>query len=98
MQQPVLKAQVNPVIRFREPEDQEAIDQIMVSTFGAVRTERSVWNFQAEKDVEELSFIAELDGRIVGGTAFLGNLNGWQIPAFIGTISRGASLAGLRCG
>lgn len=73
MQQPVLKAQVNPVIRFREPEDQEAIEQIMVATFGAVRTERSVWKLRLKEDVEELSFIAELDGRIVGALRF------WEI-------------------
>lgn len=66
----VFKAQVNPVIRFREAGDEDAIDKLMVATFGAVRTDRSVWNLRLNEDVDELAFIAELDGKIVGSLRF----------------------------
>lgn len=87
MQQPVLKAQVNPVIRFREPDDKAAIDQLMVATFGAVRTHRSVWNLRMQADIDELAFIAELDGRIVGALRFWEILMAGQPQLLLGPLA-----------
>ena len=68
-----LRPQVHPVIRNQQAEDFSRMDELMIATFGGVRTDRSVWHLRLGKAIDELCFVAELDHRVVGSLRF------WQI-------------------
>ena len=68
-----LRPQVHPVIRAQQPADTHRIDELMIATFGGVRTDRSVWNLRLSDSIADLGFVAELDRKVVGSLRF------WQI-------------------
>jgi predicted N-acetyltransferase YhbS len=57
-------------IRRQVDGDTADIARLMCATFGAERTDRSVWHLRFGPAVEELCFIAELDGQAVASLRF----------------------------
>ena len=68
-----IRPQIHPVIRHQDVDDASRIDELMVATFGGVRTDRSVWNLRLTEAIKDLCFVAELDRTVVGSLRF------WQI-------------------
>ena len=58
-------------VRLERPDDAEIIDHILSKAFGPDRLTKSSYRLrEGSKEVENLSFVAELDGRMVGTIKF----------------------------